>query len=61
MAAGASQRHSLGRDIAWVLAFKLAALAALYLLFFGPSHHVAVTPERVAAVIVGPASIHEVR
>jgi hypothetical protein len=54
MAAGAAQRHSLGRDIAWVLAFKVAALVALYLLFFGPSHHVAVTPERVAAVIVGP-------
>ena len=61
MAAGAAQRYSLGRDIAWVLAFKFAALVALYLLFFGPSHHVVVTPDRVAAVIVGSQSIHEVR
>jgi hypothetical protein len=61
MAAGAAQRHSLGRDIAWVLAVKFAALVALYVLFFGPSHHVAVTPARVAAVIIGPESIHEVR
>jgi len=46
---------SPGRDVAWALAIKAAALVALYVAFFGPSHRVAVTPDRIAAVLLDPA------
>ena len=49
-----SPRHrTLRREIAWVLTFKIVALAALYFAFFGPPHRVHVTPAQVAAVLGG--------
>lgn len=48
----AAIRHAPWRDIVWTLAFKAAALTLLYLLFFGPSHRIAVTPDRVAALLI---------
>ncbi len=50
-------RHSLGREIAWVLAFKMVALTALYFVFFGPTHRPPVTPDQIAAALGEPASI----
>ena len=38
----------LGREIAVALAFKLVALIALYVLFFGPAHRIKVTPAEMA-------------
>ena len=35
---GTEQRRGLRRDLAWLLAIKLAALALLWLLFFSPAH-----------------------
>jgi hypothetical protein len=55
------RRHSLGRDIAWALAVKTAALVILYFAFFGPSHRVEVTPGRVAADLFDPAQSLEGR
>jgi hypothetical protein len=52
-------RPSLAGEIAVVLAVKLMALAALYLAFFGPSHRVAVTAERTAAVLLAGAGNEE--
>lgn len=54
-----SSRRSLGRDILWALALKAVALTLLYFAFFGPSHRVAVTPDRVAARLIGSAPRHE--
>ena len=53
-----SQAPSPGRDVAWALAIKAAALVALYAAFFGPSHRVTVTPDRIAAVLIDPAHQH---
>jgi hypothetical protein len=44
-------RRSLGRDVAWALAFKALALAVLYCVFFGPARQAAVTPRLMAAQI----------
>jgi len=41
-------RRDLKRKLAWLLAIKLAALAALWLLFFSPSHRPAVDPAHAA-------------
>lgn len=41
-------RHDLRRKLIWLLAIKLAALAALWLLFFSPAHRPAVDPARAA-------------
>ena len=35
---GADHRRGLRRDLAWLLAIKLAALGLLWLLFFSPAH-----------------------
>ncbi len=56
---GKTQRPSLGREIAWLLAFKAIALILLYFAFFGPSHRIRVTPSQVAAALVGSAQINE--
>lgn len=61
---GASQamsRPSLRRDIGWALAIKAVALAILYVAFFGPSHQVAVTADRVASALIDPAQSHQRR
>lgn len=36
------------REIAIALAFKLVALIALYVVFFGPANHIKVTPAQMA-------------
>jgi hypothetical protein len=41
----------LGRDIVRVLAFKIAALALLYALFFGPAQRIAVDAGGIAALL----------
>jgi hypothetical protein len=51
-----AQRWSPGRDVAWALTLKAALLLLLYLACFGPSHRVAMTPARVAAVLTLAAS-----
>jgi len=38
-------RVALRRNIGWLLAVKLAALLALWMLFFSPEHRVEVTGE----------------
>jgi hypothetical protein len=43
----------IGREISIVLALKLLALAALYVLFFGPGHHMSVTPHDTATRVLG--------
>ncbi len=48
-------RHPLARDIAWLLAFKLAALALIYALFFAPSHRPAIDPDTHIMGSAGPA------
>jgi len=45
--------HGIRRDIAGILLFKLVALAALYVLFFGPSHRLDATPEAVDQHVMG--------
>ncbi len=54
-------RPSLRRDIGWALAIKAVALAILYVAFFGPSHQVAVTADRVASALIDPAQSHQRR
>ena len=51
-------RHApvLWREISWVMLFKLAALTLLWYLFFGPTHRVKVTPERVQRSLFAPGS-----
>ena len=41
----------LEREIAVALAFKLVALIALYVLFFGPAHRIKVTPAEMAEAL----------
>ena len=43
--------RKLARELAWVVALKLAALTVLYFLFFTPAHR---NPIDVAAHIAGP-------
>ncbi|TLG75675.1 cytochrome oxidase putative small subunit CydP [Methylocystis sp. B8] len=45
----------LGREIAIALAFKLMALVALYLMFFGPAHRIKVTPAEMAETLSAAA------
>ena len=53
-----ARRRSPGHDVAWVLALKAVLLLALYLICFGPSHRVVVTPAQVAAVFAVAAPPH---
>ncbi len=41
----------LGREIAIALAFKLIALIALYVAFFGPAHRIRLTPAQMAETL----------
>jgi hypothetical protein len=41
-------RHELRRNLIWLIVIKLAALAALWLLFFSPVHRPTVDPARAA-------------
>jgi hypothetical protein len=55
-------RHRLRRGIGWTLLFKLAALIALWALFFSPADRVNVTPGRVDSRLVieaTPESPHD--
>ena len=56
--ANAPRSRSLRREIAWVLMFKMVALATLYFAFFGPLHRVQLTPAQVAAVLGGAVQSH---
>lgn len=51
-------RHPLAREIVVVLAIKVVALTALYLVFFSPAHRPDLTPESMERAILGtlPAS-----
>lgn len=49
-------RRTLAREIVVVLAVKVAALAALYFLFFGPGHRPDLTPETMERAILGAAT-----
>jgi hypothetical protein len=46
-------RRSLARDIALVLVLKLAALTALYLVFFSPAHRPVVSERALAHGLFG--------
>jgi len=41
----------LGREIAIALTFKLIALIALYVVFFGPAHRIKVTPAEMTEAL----------
>jgi hypothetical protein len=43
------------REIAIALVFKLMALVALYILFFGPAHRIKVTPTEMAETLAAAA------
>lgn len=43
-------KRALARDIIRALTFKIVALAALYGLFFSPSHRTKITPAEMASV-----------
>ena len=58
-------RHTLRRELAWLMTLKVAALALLWWVFFSPSHHsrvdgqaasrrFAVTPSVVIAPTANP-------
>ena len=47
----------LWQEISWVMLFKLAALTLLWYLFFGPTHRVIVTPERVQQRLFAPGPV----
>lgn len=49
-------RHPLAREITVVLIVKAAALATLYLLFFGPANRPHITPDAVDRHLLGAAS-----
>jgi hypothetical protein len=46
--------RSLTLEITAVLLFKAAALTALYLAFFGPSHRIELTADRAAQILMAP-------
>jgi hypothetical protein len=45
-------RQSLAREIGAALAFKAAAIAVLYFLFFDHGRRTKVTPEKMTAVLL---------
>jgi hypothetical protein len=45
----------LGREIAIALGFKLLALIALYVVFFGPAHRIRVTPAQMVEALSATA------
>jgi hypothetical protein len=45
----------LAREITIALAFKLIALIALYVAFFGPAHRIGVTPAQMAETLFAGA------
>lgn len=47
--------HPLAREIAFWLGVKIVALAALFLLFFGPAQRPTMTAESVATQLLAPA------
>ncbi len=46
----------LYREVAAVLLFKLCAITLIWYLFFGPTHRVTVTPERVQQSLFAPGA-----
>jgi hypothetical protein len=54
-----SRGHSLRREIAWALLFKMLALAVLYIAFFGPGHRAQVTAAQVSALFGQPGQTQE--
>jgi hypothetical protein len=48
----ADWRRQIRRNIGWALMFKLAALIALWTLFFSPAHRIEVTPGHVESQLV---------
>jgi hypothetical protein len=48
------RRPPLGREVSLALLLKLAALAALYWFFFGPSHRPVIDTAQLAAHLIGP-------
>jgi hypothetical protein len=46
----------LGLDVAWALALKAAALAAIYFLFYDHAKKPVVTPAKMAAYLTGAAA-----
>lgn len=51
----ADWRRHTRRQIAWALLLKLAALIALWALFFSPTHRVHITPDVVHQQLVPTA------
>jgi hypothetical protein len=52
-------KRQLRRSIGWMLLVKLAALIALWALFFSPSDRLDVTPERVhEQLLIAPEEEH---
>ena len=51
-----ARERSLKREITAVLLFKLFAITLLWYLFFGPTHRVPVTPERVQQSLFAPGA-----
>lgn len=49
------RKRPLAREIAVALAFKLIALIALYVAFFGPPHRIRVTPTQMAEALSAAA------
>jgi len=49
--------HPLRRGIAWALIAKAVALGLLYVLFFSPDHRPAVTPDRLAGVLLAAPTV----
>ncbi len=47
-------QHRLTRELAYALAVKLLVLAAIYALFFGPSHRID-PAAHIAATLFSPA------
>lgn len=43
----------LRKELSVVLLFKLAAITLIWYLFFGPSHTVRVTPDKVGTAVFG--------
>jgi len=51
----AARRRGTAREIALALTVKACLLAALYFLFFGPTHRPPAGPAATAAALIGPA------